>query len=93
MLTAPQTLNREFLEIRAKILEVAASLDRLERYEGEVAEDPRLARILEALRLLCQTDAQRRTESSGDRAENVQLIFSRTYEKSWPEQFGLVTKK
>jgi len=32
-LAAPEVLNREFLEIRAKILEIPASLDRLDRAE------------------------------------------------------------
>jgi hypothetical protein len=34
-----EILDREFLEIRAKILEVAAALDRIDRAEGEVAKD------------------------------------------------------
>ncbi len=33
-LTAAATLEREFLTIRAKILEIAASLDRLDRADG-----------------------------------------------------------
>jgi hypothetical protein len=85
VMTASQVLNREFLEIRAKILEIAASFDRLDRSEGSVADDPRLRRIYEAL------DALR--DSAGDRAEQVQLIFSRQYEETWPEKFGLSTKK
>jgi hypothetical protein len=85
VMTASQVLNREFLEIRAKILEIAASFDRLDRSEGSVTDDPRLRRIYEAL------DALR--DSAGDRAEQVQLIFSRQYEDTWPEKFGLSTKK
>jgi hypothetical protein len=85
VMTAPQVLNREFLEIRAKILEIAASFDRLDRCEGSVEDDPRLRRIHEAL------DALR--DSTGDRAEQVQLIFSRQYEESWPERFGMKTKR
>lgn len=81
VMTAPQVLNREYLEIRAKILEIAASFDRLDRSEGSVAEDPRWQRIQEAL------DALR--DSAGDRAEQVQLVFSRQYEEKWPEKFGL----
>jgi hypothetical protein len=84
-MTAEQILNREFLEIRAKILEIAASFDRLDRSEGTVADDPRLRRIYEAL------DALR--DSAGDRAEQVQLIFSRQYEQTWPEKFGLSTQR
>ena len=68
---APEVLDREFLVLRAKILELAAALDRLGRAEGEVSDDPRLARLFEALRVL---EAQ-----PDDRAEQVQLIFSRSY--------------
>jgi len=84
-MTAQQVLNREFLEIRAKILELAASFDRLDRSGGSVIDDPRMLRIREALDVLLGTEL--------DRAEQVQLIFSRPYEKSWPEKFGLNTKK
>ena len=48
-LTAPEVLNREFLEIRCKILELAAAFDRLNRADGSVIEDPRLARLREAV--------------------------------------------
>src|SRR5438105_3688541 len=34
LLTAPEVLNREFLEIRSKILELAAALDRIARADG-----------------------------------------------------------
>ena len=36
-LSAPEVLSREFLEIRAKILEIAAAFDRLERAAGDVS--------------------------------------------------------
>jgi hypothetical protein len=86
VMTAPQILNREFLEIRAKILEIAASFDRLDRSEGEVADDPRYCRIQEALDAL-------RNSGDGDRAEQVQLIFSRQYEETWPQKFGMSTQR
>ena len=80
-LTAPAVLDREFLEIRAKILEIAASFDRLNRGEGSVEGDPRISRIHEALELLCDGNA--------DRAEQIQLVFSRPYEDDWQTQFGV----
>ena len=39
LLSAPEVLNREFLEIRCKILELAAAFDRLERADGSVEEE------------------------------------------------------
>jgi hypothetical protein len=86
VMTASQILNREFLEIRAKILEIAASFDRLDRSEGSIEDDPRFGRIQEALEVL-------RSSSDGDRAEQVQLIFSRQYEETWPQKFGMSTKR
>jgi hypothetical protein len=82
-MTAQQVLDREFLEIRCKILEVAAALDRLERAEGTVDADPRVARLQEALSVLC--------DENSDRAEQIQMIFSRPYEPAWREKFGLTT--
>ncbi|MGI8981236.1 MAG: hypothetical protein ACR2FY_18575 [Pirellulaceae bacterium] len=74
-LSAAEVLSREFLEIRAKILEIAAAFDRLERSAGDVSDDPRIARLLEALKVV--------GEPQGDRAEQVQLVFSREYDKQW----------
>src|SRR3954454_6904575 len=71
LLSAPEVLNREFLEIRCEILDLAAAFDRLDRADGSVAEDPRAARLREALSVVL--------ESTGDRAEQVQMIFSRDY--------------
>jgi hypothetical protein len=80
-MTAPQVFNREFLEVRAKILELAASLDRLDRSEGAVADDPRMGRVREALQTLLS--------ETPDRAERVQLLFSREYDAAWRKKFGV----
>src|SRR5207244_6105491 len=84
LLSAPEVLNREFLEIRCKILELAAAFDRLERADGSVEEDPRLARLREALGTLL--------EHSNDRAEQVQMIFSREYNEDWQQQFKIAPR-
>jgi hypothetical protein len=80
-MNAAQVLDREFLQIRAKILEVAASMDRLERADGSVANDPRLGRLRDAVQLLL--------DPAGGRAEQVQLLFSRSYEDDWRQTFDL----
>jgi hypothetical protein len=74
-LSAPEILNREFLETRCKVLELAAAFDRLARAEGSVAADPRMARLREALHAVLELDE--------DRAERVQMIFSRAYDEKW----------
>lgn len=76
-----EVLDREYLEIRAKILELAASFDRLDRADGSIEGDPRVSLIHEALEVL-QSD-------SNDRAEQIQLLFSRHYEDDWREKFSL----
>jgi hypothetical protein len=78
---ASELLNREFLEIRARLLQVAASLDRISRAEGTVENDPRLEKLGRALSILQTADS--------NRAEQIQLIFSRAYDQNWPESFGL----
>jgi hypothetical protein len=74
-LDAPEVLDREFLEIRARLLHIAASLDRLDRADGDVAGDPRLEKIRQSLAILAREEA--------DRAEKIQLLFSRPYEADW----------
>ena len=76
-LTAAKALDSFFLEARAKILEVAAILDRINRGQGASAadRDPRLDRIRKALEVL--------HDQSGGRAERIQQIFSLEYDPSW----------
>lgn len=78
-MTAPQVVNRYFLEMRCKVLEVAASLDRIDR-AGDASDgdaDPRLVQLRRAIRVLL--------ESGPGRAEKVQMIFSRDYNPNWRE--------
>jgi hypothetical protein len=72
-----KALDGYFLEVRCKILEVAAILDRIGRGSGAAAvdSDPRLERVREALVMLC--------DRSGGRAERIQRVFSLEYEPNW----------
>ena len=74
-------LEQEFLPLRARILEIAAGLDRLDRMSGDSLNDERRERLERAIRLLL--------EESPTRAEQVQLLFSREYDETWREKFGL----
>jgi len=78
--TASEILDREFLIIRGKLLEVAAALDRIERGsvepgKGSAAGDQRLEKIVETLGLL--------SRKGGKRAEELQMLFSLPYEPKW----------
>ena len=71
MRDAQQTLDHYFLEMRWRCLSLAADLDRVERGTGGPAvlkNDPRLKKLREAITVLL--------EGKGDRAEQVQKIFS-----------------
>lgn len=74
---AAQALDTTFLDIRARLLDVAAALDRIQRGKDApaLAADPRLAKVRQALEVLC--------DESGARAERVQQIFSLAYDPSW----------
>jgi hypothetical protein len=76
-LPAARALDAFFLEARCKILDLAAILDRVGRGAGRgaVDEDPRLARIRQALEVL--------HDQSGGRAERIQRIFSLDYDPTW----------
>ncbi|MCH8045565.1 MAG: hypothetical protein IID44_17785 [Planctomycetes bacterium] len=83
-LDAPEVLDREFLLVRAKLLEIAASLDRIGRAEGQVEGDRRLQLIHDALDVLRQGES--------DRAEQIQMICSLSYDEQWQEKFDLLPR-
>lgn len=72
-LSPEEVLDHYYLEIRCKLLEIAASYDRYQRAGGgdpSTGPDPRLSRCTRALALLagpCE---------SPDRAEQIALLFS-----------------
>ena len=81
-LNSQEVLDREYLEIRGKILELAASLDRLERAEGCVNDDNRIDLIKQGLQILLQ-------DANESKASKIQMLFSRVFEDNWREQFKL----
>lgn len=76
-MNANDILDREFLTIRSKILDVAAAMDRLDRAAGDVAEDPRMKLLNDALALVLADD------DDPARAEKMQMLFSREYDQQW----------
>ena len=79
--TASEVLDREFLAMRSKLLDLAATLDRIDRAEGAVADDVRLEKIRRSLGVLAA--------GGPDRAEQIQMIFSRAYDADWRKQFAV----
>lgn len=76
-ISAERVLARDFLEWRARLLDLAAGLDRLDRAaaETDAARDTRLERLLEALRVLA--------DGAPNRAERIQMLFSQSYDANW----------
>ncbi len=70
-------LDSYFLEARARLLDLAAILDRISRAPGsaEVETDPRLVKVRQALEVL--------HDESNDRAERIQQLFSLSYDSAW----------
>ena len=77
-------LNREFLELRSRVLELAAALDRLDRSPdapGPRSPDQRLAQLRRAIETLL--------EPGPGRAEKVQTLFSLEYDPRWRENHAV----
>ena len=80
-MTPQQVLDREYLEMRAKVLELAASFDRLDQGDKTIESDRRIQLLLEGIATL--------NFNANNRAEKVQMIFSREYAENWREEFGI----
>lgn len=72
-LTAAATLDSFYLDARSRILDLAATLDRIDR-GGGASGDPRLAKLRAGIERLL---------GAGDRAEAVQQLFSLDYDPGW----------
>ena len=79
--TAEQVLQQEFLLARARILELAATLDRIDRAAGDVAGHPQMQLLRRGFDVL--------TGDGQERAQQVQLLFSREYLSDWRQTFGI----
>lgn len=80
---AKSILDREYLNMRCKLISLAASMDRIERAGGAepLAGDSRMYLLRGAVELL--------TDGLPDRAERLQRHFSDEYDKDWRVDFGL----
>lgn len=79
--SATEILDRHYLEVRARLLEIAATLDRIDRAGGLDADDPRRQQIAKGIEIL--------QEAGSQRAEQLQLLFSRPYDENWRRDFQL----
>jgi hypothetical protein len=84
---AQTILDSDFLGIRYRILELAASLDRIDRAPERQGHrpDPRLAQLRRGLEALL--------EPGPDRAETIQRIFSLDYDPEWMRRFEITSPR
>lgn len=77
-LPAPQALDAFYLDARSRLLDLAATLDRIDRGADAATarSDPRLARLRAGVELLLAA-------GPGGRAEAVQRLFSLDYDAAW----------
>jgi hypothetical protein len=71
--TALQLLDREFLKIRSESVDLAASLDRIQRADGSLPGDPRIDKIKKAAQIIAG--------QSPNRAEQILMLFSLPYDE------------
>ena len=84
MRNAEQIVDQEFLQVRAKILEIAAFLDRLD------PEDAKSISGINAERLqLLRAGCELLLDSEHDKAARMQLLFSRKYDQQWRKAMGV----
>ncbi len=77
--TTHEIVDHEFLELRARLLELGISLDRIARADGPT--DARLRMIEMGLTVL--------RDDEGDKARRIQQLFSREYSPDWRSEFGI----
>ena len=84
---AAEVLDHDFLEARCKILEIAATLDRIDRAPARHNDHPdaRLSQLRRALEAL--------NEPGPGRAETIQRIFSLEYDPAWREKMSLLRSR
>lgn len=75
--SAEGILDRQYLEMRCGLLDLAAALDRVEKATNAVIalNDPRWNKLQEGLKIVASNGT--------NRAERIQLLFSDEYIAGW----------
>lgn len=79
--SADDVLGQEFLQTRAKLLEVAAFFDRLSEAGSLDESDERWRLLREGVAIV--------EDDQGDKAARLQLLFSRQYDAAWREKMSV----
>lgn len=81
---AQQIVAEDFMIARARIVELAATLDRIERAAGDVNDSKSMLLLLQGMHILCDDEVEK--------AKRVQLLMSRQYDPQWQTQMSLEKK-
>ena len=75
--TAKDILDDDFLQMRHRLLDLAAALDRIQRAEDadSIQSDRRIVQLQEAIRVL--------VDGKPNRVERVQMTFSLPHDEGW----------
>lgn len=82
--SAEQIVSDEFMIARAKILELAATLDRIERATGDVDGSRPMQLLVQGMNILC--------DDKVEKVKRVQLLMSRQYEPQWQSHMAMEKK-
>jgi len=82
--SAEQIVADEFMIARAKIVELAATLDRIERAAGDVEDSRNMQLLIQGMQILCDDEPEK--------AKRVQILMSRQYDPNWQSQMSISKK-
>ncbi len=82
--SAAQIVADEFMIARAKIVELAATLDRIERASGNVDDSKNMHLLVQGMHILIDDQVEK--------AKRVQLLMSRDYDPNWQNLMSISKK-
>ena len=82
--SAAQIVADEFMIARAKIVELAATLDRIERASGSVDDSRNMQLLAQGMHILIDDQIEK--------AKRVQLLMSRDYDPNWQNLMSISKK-
>ncbi len=82
--SAEQIVADDFMIARARIVELAATLDRIERATGDVEDSKNMQLLMQGMQVLCDDEVEK--------AKRVQLLMSRQYDPQWQSQMSIAKK-
>ena len=82
--SAEQIVADDFMIARARIVELAATLDRIERATGDVEDSKNMQLLIQGMQVLCDEEFEK--------AKRVQLLMSRHYDPQWQSQMSIPKK-